>query len=251
MRAALKDNAGIMLFNLERVTLFFLLFSASAYAGFSPASAEDWTSNQGRVLPPTSAENRIVKWCEKDGDKVRYASANLEIKGFAPCGTVATAANCDATGNRYIGPATGAPHGYLDCNNGQRIYIERDGKELALSSPSAKESKARPDKLEQDFQRLDSLMESEPAASPEEVTPLTASEKKELQKRLAALAERQGQPRLVLGSLDALDKTLLPLFKKLAATGATGKKGALDPKIEAELQKLLQGKDLGALLQGR
>ncbi len=243
MRAALKDNAGIMLFNVERVTLFFLLFSASAYAGFSPASAEDWTSNQGRVLPPTSAENRIVKWCEKDGDKVRYASANLEIKGFAPCGTVATAANCDATGNRYIGPATGAPHGYLDCNNGQRIYIERDGKELALSSPSAKESKARPDKLEQDFQRLDALLDDNPSANGEPVTPLTASEKKELQKKLAQLASRQRQPNQVFGSLGELDKMLMPLFKSLETSGK------LDPKLDAEIKKLLGGQDLKALLE--
>lgn len=71
--------------------------------------------------------NDIIKWCEDDGDGVRYASANIAIKGYSRCGGLKASKTCDATGNRFFspGPSKDSPHGYLDCSIGPRIEIER------------------------------------------------------------------------------------------------------------------------------
>lgn len=69
--------------------------------------------------------NDIVKWCEEDGEGVRYASANIDLKGYDKCGELKAQKTCDASGQRFISPSSTAPHGYLDCEIGPRIYVRR------------------------------------------------------------------------------------------------------------------------------
>ncbi|MCB0346396.1 MAG: hypothetical protein KDD66_14850 [Bdellovibrionales bacterium] len=83
---------------------------------------------KGDELPhPLLGANSIVKWCEKDGEGVRYASSNIDLKGYVKCGELQASKTCDAVGNRFFSPQSDkkSPHGYLDCNIGPRIQIER------------------------------------------------------------------------------------------------------------------------------
>lgn len=89
------------------------------------AGADDWDMNTGQDLPPVPEENRIIKWCKKDGAGVRYASANLEIPGYEPCGKLEVEMTCDAGGGRHIGSAVAGQYGNRDCALGPRIFIER------------------------------------------------------------------------------------------------------------------------------
>lgn len=89
------------------------------------AEADNWTTEASQEHAPQSPENRIIKWCNEDDSHVRYASANLKIKGYVPCGKLSVSATCDATGNRMISKDNERPHGHLDCSVGPRIFIMR------------------------------------------------------------------------------------------------------------------------------
>ena len=68
----------------------------------------------------------IVKWCEKDGEGVRYTTENISAAGFERCGKLQTIAMCDAGGNKiYIKPGTKLPEVYKPCDIGPRIQISR------------------------------------------------------------------------------------------------------------------------------
>lgn len=119
------------------------LFSLLALCGVCivplfPAGAENddaWTVDITKQHPPISQENRIIKWCAESGDGVRYASANIELKGYKPCGELKTAMQCDPAGARMINPAGDFPSSYRDCSVGPRIKIERHDP-LPLQEPS-------------------------------------------------------------------------------------------------------------------
>ena len=92
------------------------------------ASADEWSLENGKEFPPEQPENRIIKWCSEDGKKTRYASANLKIKGFKPCGRVSTSKTCDAGGNRLIGKGKDLPRDHKDCSV-ERIFIVNYGED--------------------------------------------------------------------------------------------------------------------------
>ncbi len=107
---------------LRRVITVALLLSSAA----GSAHAEDTFALNRPTLPPSSAENRIIKWCAESGTHTRYASANIQLKGYAPCGEVKTAVRtCDAVGNRMISPGGEVPYGYRDCSLGKRLVVIR------------------------------------------------------------------------------------------------------------------------------
>lgn len=85
--------------------------------------AEQWSLDGEGEHPPPAPENRIIKWCSEDGSHVRYASSNIEIKGYTPCGKVGATTTCDASGNRMISKDPNRPHDHLDCGVGPRIFI--------------------------------------------------------------------------------------------------------------------------------
>ncbi len=94
----------------------------------SRANAEDaWTTDAGKQHPAASAENRIIRWCNEAGTHERFASANIEIKGYHPCGELAMPVSCDPSGTRMIGKSGETPYAFKDCAVGPRIKIERHG----------------------------------------------------------------------------------------------------------------------------
>lgn len=114
-------------------------------------------------------ENRIIKWCETGGSEVRYASANLRIHGFEPCGSVKTAVTCDPLGAKFIGPDNG-PHGYKNCAYGKRLQItniddtqtpaavkSESGKGDPLSSREQQQLRRDLQKLEKENVSFDSI----------------------------------------------------------------------------------------------
>jgi len=108
-----------------RLALIFLIFLCW------PCLAEnEWTVEGNQDLPPTNPENRIIKWCKLDGSHVRFASANLKLKGYEPCGKLTSHTSCDAGGTRMISKDANRPSGHLDCGRGPRIQISRDGVDL-------------------------------------------------------------------------------------------------------------------------
>ena len=137
----------------------------------SSSGADEWTSETNKQHLPGSPENRIIKWCSTDGTKVRYASANLKIKEFEPCGTVNTTATCDPSGNRFISKDSERPPAHLDCAVGPRIYVvahhkdeQVDTSSLALSAeqlnalaPDERES------LKRDLQQIEKDQEHDPS----------------------------------------------------------------------------------------
>ncbi len=152
--------------------LFIFLLSFCLLPNYS--LADDWSVNGEKEHAPAEPENRIIKWCHVDGKKIRWASANLDIKDHKPCGKLTTVASCDAAGNKIIGkPMPGEKLGgysYRDCSVGPRIHIETDFDEdleyyeptLTSLSPSNPESKGEVDEY---MNQLDDLLDNSRAHS--------------------------------------------------------------------------------------
>jgi len=90
----------------------------------TPALAADqWSYQEHTQDDPTPPRDRIIKWCNDSG-QVRYASANIKLKEYKPCGKIDTTATCDPSGNRFIGGNDSKkPYTYKNCNIGKRIEI--------------------------------------------------------------------------------------------------------------------------------
>lgn len=117
--------------NLRLVLTTPLLVAAIAMLSTSVAIAADgWATDSSKEHPAPSAENRIIRWCSTDGKQERFASANIDLTGYAPCGELSTPIYCDASGRRMIGGSNHPPV-YKDCSVGPRIVVERtDGIEI-------------------------------------------------------------------------------------------------------------------------
>lgn len=88
-----------------------------------------WSKDSSKEHDPPSSENRIVKWCSDEGQHVRYASANITLSGYHPCGTLGIHKTCDPSGNRFFGKADDSrPYAHQDCAVGPRIVIVNHGK---------------------------------------------------------------------------------------------------------------------------
>ena len=82
----------------------FLKIVSIILLSFSTCHADNWSINQKKALPGEKDENRIIKWCDKEtGKKVRYASANIALKGYEPCGSIKSVDVCDENGNKFLG----------------------------------------------------------------------------------------------------------------------------------------------------
>lgn len=91
------------------------------------ARAEDgWGVDPKKEHPPVSSQNRIIRWCANEGSKERFASANLAVEGFHPCGELNTPVSCDPVGKRLIGKNGQPPEIYKDCSVGPRIVVHRE-----------------------------------------------------------------------------------------------------------------------------
>jgi len=71
----------------------------------------------------SGSSNKIIKWCGKDKNDVRFSSANLKVKGYEPCGEPEVRVSCDPAGNKFYSQGEGSPHSYQDCGVGPRIVI--------------------------------------------------------------------------------------------------------------------------------
>lgn len=123
--------------------------------------ADQWAVGEAREHEPASPENRIIKWCNESSNKTRYASANIKLAGWQPCGKLLASKTCDASGNRMISTDQQRPNGQLDCGIGPRITVinhaEGDiidtsalaGPEHQAGPMSASEEAAFRDKLKQ------------------------------------------------------------------------------------------------------
>lgn len=175
-----------------------ILFSAIG-AQAETESAEQWTEDSSKQHPPEAAANRIIKWCADKGSKERFASSNLELKGYHPCGELKTEVACDPSGKRMIAknPAD-FPYAYKDCSSQPRIIL-----------------KNYPEKVE---------VGSMPTAEPE---PMNASEQAELRSSLEELKHRQdGSPEVQLEQ--AMNQLLLGLVQE--ALGGTQTRAANHPE---------------------
>ena len=112
--------------DLQRRTWRLALLAILAFS-VTTARAEEWSADGVGQYPPDAASDRIIKWCSTDGVRVRYASANLKIKGYEPCGKLETTATCDASGTRLLSKDDTRPKGHLDCSVGPRIMIVNRG----------------------------------------------------------------------------------------------------------------------------
>ncbi len=128
-----------------------LLLISYFFLSASLAHAEErWSSDRSKEHPPASSENRIIKWCRDDGKHERFASANLDIKGYKPCGELQVPVNCDPAGQRMISKTGKPPEAYKDCGVGPRIVVKRtDGGtiegDVSADSPDALTSRERAD----------------------------------------------------------------------------------------------------------
>lgn len=93
---------------------------------FVEAESDSFNVQRSSGYAGDEPENAIIKWCsDRDSSRVRYASANIDLAGWSPCGEVKTLAYCDASGGRrYLLPDAEVPYGYRPCSEGSRIYVK-------------------------------------------------------------------------------------------------------------------------------
>lgn len=126
------------------------------------AHAQDSFALNRPALPPSSAENRIIKWCADRGTHTRYASANIQLRGYTPCGEVKTAMSCDSVGNRMISPSGAVPYGHRDCALGKRLVVIRHD-EVAPSPDDRGFSSAEQHAMNREFKQLQRDQEKQEA----------------------------------------------------------------------------------------
>ncbi len=128
MNFAKNSFLAVLLFGAPCSALADVGSGSAAQTSGSAKSESVLIKVHGDDLPhPVLGANEIIKWCEEDGEGVRYASSNIALKGYKKCGEVQASKTCDAVGNRFFSPQPDkkSPHGYLDCSIGPRIEIER------------------------------------------------------------------------------------------------------------------------------
>lgn len=122
------------------------------FADQGAATGDSWTSATGadgasRQHSPDGAENRIIKWCQEGGSHIRYASANIKLAGYRPCGGLETSAACDASGNRLIGKSPDKAYGYRDCGT-PRIFISNYSEDDVVDTSNAFRPEDEKDQVE-------------------------------------------------------------------------------------------------------
>ncbi len=176
--------------------------------GAQSALADQWSLSGDLEHPPAQPNNRIIKWCADDSDHERWASANIKLKGYAPCGKLSSVSTCGASGQRLIGSTDAKrPNDHRDCGVGPRILIINHDEE-------------------------DTIDTSNVAESPEDITPLSSKEQQDL-KREFKLAKKQQDSDPMMQMQKMADLLLQQLLM------GNGQK----PKSDRELNKMLKHVD--------
>lgn len=183
---------------------------------------EQWSEDATREHRPEAAENRIIRWCSDDGSHQRYASANLNIAGYRPCGELAIPVACDPGGKRMITKEP-MPAAYRDCSVGPRIVVERTDGPPIEEEPSE-------------------IGASASDSSGEPVSPLSTREKSNLKKELGA-AERAQEQDLGIQLEKSLDLLLKSLLGAQASNGGGAGLGMFDEKQLEEMMRYVDPKD--------
>lgn len=200
-----------------RLIPMFVSGVAFALGCVCPVLAEDdsWTIDLNKQHPPVSQENRILKWCADAGDGVRFASANIELKGYHPCGELQTAMQCDPSGARMINPGGEFPSTYRDCSLGPRISVVRRDPLPAVAP--------------------DGLGEAPPGSSPEGSATnegLSPGEQRRLKREFSAAQQQQERAeqkeieqamKAVLGAFGGLQNADPERRRNLGSSGSTAR----------------------------
>ena len=212
-----------------------VLFGATLFFSTSIVRAEDgWGIDPKKEHPPMSSQNRIIRWCSNDGKKERFASANLAVEGFHPCGELKTPVSCDPVGQRMIGNNGQPPEVYKDCSLGPRIVVHKsDG--VKIGSAALQGENPEP---------ISSL---EQAALQRDVKNAAKDQESSTQAQLERMVDGILQSMLIAQS-QAMDS------QGYTSKGAPGNRGGygftddqiddmvryVDPKYQAQLKKVLQ-----------
>lgn len=193
------------------LSVLFFAFGGSVHA-------EQWSLAEDREHAPAAQRNRIIKWCKLDGSHERYASANIRLKGYEPCGTISVPVTCDASGKRMIGTDKDRPRGHRDCGIGPRITIFN-------------------------YSDHDTIDRSGQAQSPEEITAMSSTEQEEMARELDAAAKDYGKE--FEQAVTTLLKELLPVMPRPASRGKTPRNleeslRMLDRDTRKSLEELLR-----------
>ena len=187
------------------------------------AFADSWSLDSDKEHPPESDENRIIKWCNEDGTHTRYASANLKIKGYQPCGSVTSVVTCDASGTRMIGGnGEKRPRGHRDCSIGPRLVVLSYSDEDTID----KTYQAQPD------EKIEALTPEEEKKLQEEFKDAQKkhqeSQEKQMQAMTNQLLQQLGLAGNAPGKKPSNEKKLGEIFKNL------------DPQSRKRVKKMLE-----------
>lgn len=194
--------------------ILFLLIASPAFAD------ESWTDEVGKEGPAPQNENRIIRWCSTDGTHQRFASANIEINGYQPCGEINVPVSCDPSGKRYIGKSGNEPYAYKSCAKGPRIVM-----------PAQSE----------DEEESEEVRELDTALSETAPTPLNSKEKMDLASDLRQVEQNQSSDvemqlqKVLDGMLGQLLSQAGPMMKASKNSNRRGQKGLLQKKQIDEL----------------
>jgi hypothetical protein len=122
---AIRCHSVVLIFKKpkiqSRVAYTFILQLALCQHVFAENPTDNWSINEKLELPPEQSENRIIKWCDNEtGKNIRFSSANIEIKGYHPCGAIVSTDTCDENNNKILGnPKSGI---FKSCEKNQNNY---------------------------------------------------------------------------------------------------------------------------------
>lgn len=184
------------------------------------AFGDQWSLSSELEHPPVRAENRIIKWCDEESGHERWASANIKLKGYTPCGKLASVSTCDASGKRMIaGNEVARPNDHRDCGIGPRILIVNHDEE-------------------------DTIDTSHAATDPADISPLSSKERQDLKREFSEAKKLQSNDPMM-----QMQKMADMLLQQLLGGSARSAKGSkqldhmlknVDPKTRDSIKQLLK-----------
>ncbi len=207
---------SVLLANTRLSLLTMALFFCLA----TPCLAEQWSLSAELEHPPARPENRIIKWCNEESGHERWASANIKLQGYQPCGKLSSVSTCDAGGKRMIaGNDAARPNDHRDCGVGPRILIIN-------------------------HDESDTIDTSHVASDPADVTPLSSKERQDLKRDFAQAQNLQDKDPMM-----QMQKMADMFLQQLLGGSARDPKGSkqldqmlkhVDPKTRDSIKQLLK-----------
>lgn len=105
---------------MNRIAIYLLLFLLGNAKWIAAESGVKLITARG-----TTPLGATMKFCRDDGT-VMYSNVPILKNGWMECGTLPQQPRCSAMGERYFGPPQSAPHGYLGCENVNRVQLFRN-----------------------------------------------------------------------------------------------------------------------------